>query len=83
MKDCKRKDLQWVAADQNGRVLKLQCVNSECKLHGHCGRNHYEEVSVCPGCILSIYPPCEKEIPCCKCMEENCNSRQPCERGIV
>lgn len=83
MKDCERKNLQWASAGHNSRVMMLQCVNRECKLHDHCGRNHYEQVTACTGCVLSIYPPCDKKIPCCKCMEEDCNSRQPCEKGIV
>lgn len=83
MEDCKKKKMQWVVTDFYSHTLQLQCVNHECKLHGHCGRNHYEEVAACPGCILSIYSPCEKEIHCCKCMEENCSSRKPCEKRIV
>lgn len=36
--------------------------------------------AACPDCIVAQYPPCEKNIPCCQCHEETCNSRQPCPR---
>lgn len=36
--------------------------------------------TVCPECFVAQYPPCGKGIPCCKCHEEDCNSRQPCPK---
>lgn len=40
-----------------------------------------EEKTFCPDCTLVNYPNCSKGIPCCKCDEENCNSRQSCPKG--
>lgn len=36
--------------------------------------------TACPDCFVAQYPPCGKGIPCCKCHEEGCNSRQPCPK---
>lgn len=36
--------------------------------------------TTCPDCFVVQYPPCGKGIPCCKCHEEGCNSRQPCPK---
>lgn len=33
----------------------------------------------CADCILKQFPPCDKGVPCCKCDELQCNSRQPCQ----
>ena len=35
----------------------------------------------CPDCTMVNYPCCSKGIPCCKCDEESCNSRQSCPKG--
>ena len=40
-----------------------------------------EEKAFCPDCTLVNYPNCSKGIPCCKCDEESCNSRQSCPKG--
>ena len=34
----------------------------------------------CPDCLQLQYPPCDKNMPCCKCETLNCNSRQPCSK---
>ena len=34
----------------------------------------------CTGCEMAAYPPCNKGLPCCKCSEKDCNSRQECQR---
>lgn len=34
----------------------------------------------CNNCELRTSPGCDLAIPCCKCDDESCNSRQPCPR---
>ena len=44
---------------------------------------HFIADPYCPGCILRRFPPCSDGIPCCKCRQDYCNSRQPCEKDIM
>lgn len=37
----------------------------------------------CDECQVKQNPPCEKQIPCCRCGEPKCNSRQPCPKQAV
>ena len=34
----------------------------------------------CHGCNVAKQPACDIGIPCCRCAEERCNSRQPCRK---
>lgn len=34
----------------------------------------------CQDCLQLQYPPCDKNMPCCKCETLDCNSRQPCSK---
>lgn len=34
----------------------------------------------CEGCVVVEWLPCDKNIPCCRCGEKNCNGRQPCPK---
>lgn len=36
----------------------------------------------CADCIVAEYPACDKGIPCCKCAEVDCSSRQPCPKTM-
>lgn len=82
MENCERSRMEWVENTSTGE-LELKCTNKKCKLHNHCGRNNYQAVADCKGCLAVLMPACDKQIPCCMCMTEVCYARAPCERGII
>ena len=43
-------------------------------------REEWHKDLYCEDCALADVPPCEKMMPCCKCGEKDCNSRQPCTK---
>ena len=42
-------------------------------------RDEWHKDMFCEGCKQADFPSCDKMMPCCKCNEKDCNSRQPCE----
>lgn len=44
------------------------------------GLNYMQNANACSDCVNVKYPACNYGIPCCKCNEESCNSRQACPK---
>ena len=40
------------------------------------------KIEPCTDCIERQYPSCSKNIPCCRCDEDECSSRQPCHERL-
>ena len=41
-----------------------------------------DDTKNCKKCIVRLYPSCDREIPCCRCQEKDCNSRQDCPENV-
>lgn len=38
------------------------------------------KIDHCPDCAMVGCWPCDKEMPCCRCSEKDCNMRQVCQK---
>ena len=63
------------ALELGGKLMQevAEAVEGPAKEEG--GRSMF-----CTGCEMAAYLPCSKGLPCCKCSEKDCNSRQECQR---
>lgn len=43
-------------------------------------REEWHRDLFCDGCAQAYSPACDKMVPCCRCSEKNCNSRQVCAK---
>lgn len=60
------------ALDLGGKLMKEVTDTAEGTAQGN---------AFYPDCTMVNYSCCSKGIPCCKCDEESCNSRQSCPKG--